>query len=133
VTLNQTRSQALTLEIAASIRSRLPGVVLSAAVAVAAVTAAPAIAPFVPIPAMVIALFIGMALHPLARWPLFQPGMVFCLKTLLRWAVALLGLRVALGEIAALGVTTAILVIVAMAVTVAAGFLLARVFALESG
>jgi uncharacterized integral membrane protein (TIGR00698 family) len=106
---------------------------LSAAVAVAAVAAAPLIAPIAPIPAMVIALFVGMALHPLARRPLFQPGMVFCLKTLLRWAVALLGLRVALGEIAALGLTTAVLVIVAMAVTVAAGFLLARIFTLESG
>jgi uncharacterized integral membrane protein (TIGR00698 family) len=133
VTLNQTPSQSLTLQIAASIRGRLPGVALSAAVAVAAVTAAPLVAPIAPIPAMVIALFIGMALHPLARRPLFQPGLVFCLKTLLRWAVALLGLRVALGEIAALGATTALLIIVAMAVTVGAGFLLARIFALESG
>ena len=82
---------------------------------------------------MVIALIIGIALNPLARRPLFQPGIVFCLKTLLRWAVALLGLRIALGEIAALGLSTAILVIVSMAVTLAAGFLLARVFALESG
>jgi uncharacterized integral membrane protein (TIGR00698 family) len=79
----------------------------------------------------VIALLIGIAFNPLARRPLFQPGIVFCLKTLLRWAVALLGLRVALGEIAALGLSTAILVIVSMAVTLAAGFLLARAFALE--
>jgi uncharacterized integral membrane protein (TIGR00698 family) len=43
----------------------------------------------------------------------------------------LLGLRVALGEVAALGSATAILVIVAMAATVAAGFLLARAFALQ--
>ena len=34
-----------------------------------------------------------LALHPLARLPLLQPGLAFCLKTLLRWAVALLGLR----------------------------------------
>ena len=57
--------------------------------------------------------------------------MVFCLKILLRWAVALLGLRVALGEIAALGLMTAVLVIVSMGVTLTAGFLLARVFRLE--
>jgi uncharacterized integral membrane protein (TIGR00698 family) len=104
---------------------------LSSLVAVAAVTAAPLVAGAAPIPAMVIALLIGIALNPLARRPLFQPGIVFCLKTLLRWAVALLGLRIALGEIAALGPTTAILVIVSMAVTLAAGFLLARAFALE--
>jgi uncharacterized integral membrane protein (TIGR00698 family) len=106
---------------------------LSAAVAVAAVLAAPAVKPLVPIPAMVIALFIGIALNPLARRPLFYPGIVFCLKTLLRWAVALLGLRVALGEIAALGLTTALLTIIAMAVTLVAGFLLARLFTLEQG
>jgi uncharacterized integral membrane protein (TIGR00698 family) len=112
-------------------RRALPGLLLSSLVAVAAVTAAPLVAAFAPIPAMVIALLIGIALNPLARRPWFQPGIVFCLKTLLRWAVALLGLRIALGEIAALGSTTAILVIVSMAVTLATGFLLARAFALE--
>jgi uncharacterized integral membrane protein (TIGR00698 family) len=108
-----------------------PGLLLSALVAITAVTAAPLVAGLAPIPAMVIALLIGIALNPLARRPLFQPGIVFCLKTLLRWAVALLGLRIALGEIAALGLSTAILVIVSMAVTLAAGFLLARAFASE--
>ena len=67
-------------------------------------------------------------LNPMARRPWFQPGIVFCLKVILRWAVALLGLRIALGEIAALGWSTAALVVAAMAITVIAGFLLARVF-----
>jgi uncharacterized integral membrane protein (TIGR00698 family) len=115
----------------ATVRRTSPGLLLSTLVAIAAVTAAPLVASLAPIPAMVIALLIGIALNPLARRPLFQPGIVFCLKILLRWAVALLGLRVALGEIAALGLSTAILVIVSMAVTLAAGFLLARAFALE--
>jgi uncharacterized integral membrane protein (TIGR00698 family) len=117
----------------ATVRRMSPGLVLSALVAIAAVTTAPLVAGLAPIPAMVIALLIGIALNPLARRPLFQPGIVFCLKVLLRWAVALLGLRIALGEIAALGLSTAILVIVSMAVTLAAGFLLARAFALEQG
>lgn len=115
----------------ANIRRVMPGLVLSSLVAISAVAIAPLIAGVAPIPAMVIALLIGMALNPVARRPLFQPGIVLCLKTILRWAVALLGLRVALGEIAALGSATAILVIVAMAATVAAGFLLARAFALQ--
>ena len=114
-------------------RNVLPGLALSALVAVVAVAVAPLVARLVPIPAMVIALFIGIALNPLARRPLFQPGIVFCLKTLLRWAVALLGLRVALGEIVALGFATAALVVIAMAATVLAGFLLARWFSQESG
>ena len=112
----------------ASARNLAPGVALSAAVAIAAALTAPLVARAVPIPAMVIALIIGIALNKLAEWPLFQPGITFCVKTLLRWAVALLGLRIALGEIAALGLATALLVIVSMIVTVVAGFLLARAF-----
>lgn len=112
-------------------RRLLPGLLLSSLVAAGAVTAAPVVASIAPIPAMVIALIIGIALNPLARRPLFQSGIVFCLKTILRWAVALLGLRIALGEVAALGWSTAILVIASMAATLGAGFLLARVFALE--
>ena len=46
--------------------------------------------------------------------------------------MALLGLRVALGEIAALGLMTAVLVVISMGVTLTAGFLLARVLRLES-
>src|SRR5215207_2741771 len=102
-------------------RSIVPGVLLSALVAIAAVTAAPLAAVVAPIPAMVIALLIGIALNPIAQRAMFQPGILFCLKTILRWAVALLGLRIALGEIAALGWTTAMLIVVAMAATLAAG------------
>jgi uncharacterized integral membrane protein (TIGR00698 family) len=115
----------------ADIRLSLPGLLLSSLVAITAVAAARLLDGLAPIPAMVIALLIGIALNPLARRQSFQPGIVLCLKTILRWAVALLGLRIALGEIAALGLTTAILVVVAMAATLAAGFLLARLFALE--
>ena len=80
-----------------------PGVALSAIVAVIGYVAAPYVARVVPIPNMVIALVVGIALNPLAARPAVQPGMDFCVKTLLRWAVALLGLRVGLGDIAALG------------------------------
>src|SRR5262249_52272754 len=107
----------------ASARRLLPGLLLSSLVALAATNVAPLIAGFLPIPAMVIALIIGIALNPLARRPSFQPGIVFCLKTVLRWAVALLGLRIALGDIAALGLTAAGLTVIAMAATLAARFL----------
>jgi uncharacterized membrane protein YadS len=104
----------------------LPGLALAALVATAAVLAAPLAGRIVPVPATVIALAIGIALHPLARRPWFVAGLEFWLKAILRWAVALLGLRIALGDIAALGSAVAILVVVAMVATVAAGFLLAR-------
>jgi uncharacterized integral membrane protein (TIGR00698 family) len=115
------------------LRANLPGVALSAAVGALAVLSAPWVAKVFPIPAMVIALLIGIALNPVARSARFQPGIVFCLKVLLRWAVALLGLRIALGDIAALGWATALLVIASMLVTVVAGFLCARLFDRQAG
>jgi uncharacterized integral membrane protein (TIGR00698 family) len=110
----------------AGLRQLSPGFLFSAFVAVVAVFSAPLVARTLPIPAMVIALIIGIALNPFAKQATFQPGIAFCVKTLLRWAVALLGLRIALGEIAALGALTALLVIVSMAATLIAGVLLAR-------
>jgi uncharacterized integral membrane protein (TIGR00698 family) len=109
-----------------TLRRLAPGFLFSAAVAVAAVLAAPQVARVFPLPALVIALIIGIALNSIAKQPIFAPGITFCVKTLLRWAVALLGLRIALGEIIALGVSTALIVIVSMAATLAAGLLLAR-------
>lgn len=115
----------------------LPGIALSTVVAIAAVLAEPALKALaggkVGIPAVVIALLIGMALHPLANVPRFEPGMTFCVKKMLRWAIALLGLRIALGDIIALGLGTAVLVVVAMAATIASGFVLARLLGREAG
>ncbi|HET7805057.1 MAG TPA: putative sulfate exporter family transporter [Pseudolabrys sp.] len=110
-----------------------PGILLSALVAAVGYIAAPFVAKAVPIPNMVIALVVGIALNPLAARPAVQPGMNFCVKTLLRWAVALLGLRVGLGDIAALGLQTAVLIIIAMAATVASGFVFARWYGRSAG
>lgn len=104
----------------------VPGIVLSAAVAVVGYVAAPYVAKVAPIPNIVIALVVGIALNPIAVRPMVQPGMAFCVRTVLRWAVALLGLRVAVGEIAALGLSTAMLVVVAMAATIVLSFLFAK-------
>ena len=62
---------------------------------------------------------------------LFATGLKFCVSRILRIAVALLGLKVSLSEIAALGFSTALLVICAMVATIAAGFALARVIGLS--
>lgn len=110
----------------AGLRKLGPGLLLSALVAAAAMAAAPVVALAVAIPAMVIALIIGIALNGVASRPVFQPGITFAVKKVLRWAVALLGLRIALGEIIDLGIGIAGLVVVSMTVTVLAGFLLAR-------
>jgi uncharacterized integral membrane protein (TIGR00698 family) len=112
--------------IAATVTEIAPGIAVSAAVAVAAYFAAPLVARALPIPAMVLALILGMILNPFAAKPATQPGMTFCVKKLLRWAVALLGVRVALADIAALGVATAFLVVASMAATLGAGYVFAR-------
>ncbi len=115
------------------LRDLVPGILISLAVAIVGVVAAPYVGKVVPIPAMVIALLVGIALNPVAARPVFKPGMTFCVKTLLRWAVALLGLRVALSEIIALGLAQASLVIVAMTATIVAGFVLAHLFGQNEG
>jgi uncharacterized integral membrane protein (TIGR00698 family) len=110
-----------------------PGVALAAIVAAIGYLAAPYVAHVVPIPSMVIALVVGIALNPFAARPAMQPGMAFCVRTLLRWAVALLGLRVGLADIAALGPETAILLVVSMVATLVSGFMLARWYGREPG
>src|SRR5690242_5395533 len=99
---------------AATVRRLAPGFMFASLVAVLAVVGAPYVARAITIPAMVLALLIGVVLNPVAARPAFQPGLVFCVKQLLRWAVALMGLRIALGDIAALGLSTGVVVVIAM-------------------
>src|SRR4051812_44543761 len=82
--------------------------------------------PALPLPAMVLTLFAGMALNRLARHAVMQSGTRFSIRVLLRWGVAALGVRVGLGDIAELGITTAALVVLSMVVTIASGFAFAR-------
>lgn len=80
------------------------------------------------ITAPVIALVLGMILHPIADRPTFTVGTTFAIKKVLRWAIALFGLKIALSDILGLGVRTALMVIVAMAATLVSGVLFARLF-----
>jgi uncharacterized integral membrane protein (TIGR00698 family) len=117
----------------AAVRRLLPGIALAIAVALAAVASAPLVARVLPIPAMVIALLFGIALNGIAAQNTFEPGLAWCVKKLLRIAIALLGLRIALGDIADLGVSVALLVVLAMTLTIVSGFGLARFFRLDDG
>ena len=85
------------------------------------------------LPAMVLALVIGICLHGVAQHPRFEPGIGYAVKKLLRYAIALLGLRIAFADLVSLGFGTAILVVFAMIVTVISGFLLARMLGREAG
>ena len=103
--------------------SLLPGLVLCLAVAAAAHAASPVIPA---LPAIVLALIIGMALNPLAARPAIQPGLTFAVKTLLRWAIALLGLKIAFSDLVALGPGILLLTVAAMALTLVGTIMLAR-------
>jgi uncharacterized integral membrane protein (TIGR00698 family) len=115
---------------AGSLQRLAPGIGLALAVAVAAWLAEPLVKAAtggrLSLPAMVIALLIGIGLFAVAARPAFEPGLTFCVKKLLRWAIGLLGLRIALGDILELGASTAMIVIGAMALTIASGVWLAR-------
>jgi uncharacterized integral membrane protein (TIGR00698 family) len=110
-----------------------PGVGLAVALAVAAFVAGLLLQPYFAAPTMVIALILGIALNPLASAPRFEPGLDFCTTYVLRWAVALLGFRIALGDIVGLGMSAAVLVALAMVLTLAAGFWFARALGLGAG
>ena len=85
------------------------------------------------LPAMVVALILGVALNPILYTPRNAPGLTFCVKVLLRIAIALLGLRITFGDIAGLGISSILIVMAGMALTVASGFLFARLLGLERG
>jgi uncharacterized integral membrane protein (TIGR00698 family) len=127
----------MTLSATATARPLLPGMALACAVAVAAVFAEPVLKQAtggrIALPGMVIALVIGIILHGLAARPLFEPGLTFAVKKLLRWAIGLLGLRIAFGDILGLGIGTLIVVVASMAATIAAGIWLARRFGVADG
>lgn len=127
----------MTVQAVATSRLLMPGFVLAAAVAVAAIFAEPLLRQAsggrLALPGMVIALIIGVGLHGLAARPLFAPGLAFAVKKLLRWAIALLGLRIAFGDIIGLGIGTLVLVVGSMALTIASGIWLARRLGVNDG
>lgn len=113
-----------------TLRKIVPGLFLCGAVALVAVFAAPLLKSMsggrVALPDMVVALIFGILCFSLAQKPAFQPGITYAVKTLLRYAIALLGLRIAFSDIAALGLEVALWAVGAMAITLASGLLLAR-------
>jgi uncharacterized integral membrane protein (TIGR00698 family) len=126
----------MSLAVAAPFGRLGPGVALAAAVAVAAYLAEPAMKLATggfALPAMVLALIVGMLASGVAARPAFEPGLTWCVKKLLRYAIALLGLRIALADIVDLGLGVAVLVVASMALTIAASVWLARLLKLEDG
>ena len=122
--------------VASYISSVAPGLLMAAAVALAASRLAvwetnmvqALFGRPIAIAAPVIALLIGIALHSAAARPSITPGLTFAVKRVLRWVIALFGLNIAVSDVIGLGVGTAVMVIIAMAATLVSGLAFARLF-----
>ena len=79
-------------------------------------------------PAMLFALLIGMAFNFTNDATRTAEGISFCSRTLLRWGVALLGLRLTFADVSQLGVTPIIGVVGLLVSTLIGGVVLARLF-----
>ena len=99
-----------------------PGIAVCMIIAVAAM----GIAGQYGAPVMLIALLVGLALHPLSQSEVLAPGIHISAKTILKIGVALLGLRIAYGDIASLGWMVPLCVIAIVALTILVGSVLGR-------
>ena len=82
-------------------------------------------------PAMLFALLLGIALSFLYEDTKCKAGIEFTACHILRIGVALLGLRIAFGDLAALGWKTGLVLIVAIMTTIAVGIVVAKAFGLS--
>jgi len=99
-----------------------PGVICASVVAIAAMF----MSEHYGASAMLFALLLGMALNFLGQEGKCVAGIQFAASTVLRFGVALLGLRITFGEISALGPKTAAMVVAAVLLTILFGWLFGR-------
>jgi uncharacterized integral membrane protein (TIGR00698 family) len=110
-------------------RGRLlfPGVLASAVVAAAATF----LSQHYGAPVMLFALLLGMAMNFLSGDGPCVPGIEFTARQVLRIGVALLGLRITIGQIAELGWHPVLLVVLSVALTIAVSMLAARLLGFQ--
>jgi uncharacterized integral membrane protein (TIGR00698 family) len=99
-----------------------PGLAMSAVVAVAALF----LAEHYGAPVMLFALLLGMAVNFLSDDGRCKPGIEFVARQVLRWGVALLGLKITTGQVQALGWHAVLMVVLAVSLTIALGIVVAR-------
>ena len=98
----------------AALRGVGPGVFVSFAIA----GAAGLVATWTNGPVMLFALLLGMAMNFLGRIDRFEAGIAFTSKFILRLGVAMLGLKITLGDVASLGWGPLALVFAAVTLTI---------------
>jgi len=77
-------------------------------------------------PQLLYALLIGLSLHFLSQQAGNIVGINFCARTVLRFGVALLGIRISFGQLTHLGAHVGLVLVLAVCITIASGLLLAR-------
>jgi uncharacterized integral membrane protein (TIGR00698 family) len=121
----------ITLSVAAwpvRVRTLFPGVLACAVVAAAATFLSQQYGA----PVMLFALLLGLAMNFLSGAGPCQPGIEFSARTLLRVGVALLGLRITLGQVAELGWQPVAIVVIAVALTIAVSMAVAKLLGFQS-
>ena len=111
----------------ARLRSWAPGLAASGIVA----AAASFLSGHYNAPVMVFALLLGMAMNFLSTDGRCQDGIEFAARDVLRFGVALLGLRITFGQIASLGWEPVALVIASVVITIVASVLVARLLGFD--
>ncbi|CZF86497.1 YeiH family protein [Grimontia marina] len=106
-----------------SARTLTPGLLLSVTVAAAATF----LAAHYGAPQMLFALLLGIAFHFLADDAKCQAGVEFAAKKVLRFGVALLGLRITVEEMTSLGWEVLLWVALGIALTITIGMLVAKI------
>jgi len=109
-------------------RSLFPGMLACAVVAAASTF----LAQHYGAPVMLFALILGLAMNFLSADGPCKPGIDFTARQVLRWGVALLGLRITAGQIAALGWHPVLLVAVSVVLTIGVSMLVARLMGFQS-
>lgn len=99
-----------------------PGLVMSAVVAVAAQF----LAEHYGAPVMLFALLLGIAVNFLSDDSRCKPGIEFVARQVLRWGVALLGLKITTAQVQALGWQSVVMVVLAVSLTIVLGIVVAK-------
>ncbi|SEA16282.1 YeiH family protein [Variovorax sp. YR216] len=103
-------------------RTLFPGVLACAVVAAASTF----LSQHYGAPVMLFALMLGMAMNFLSAEGACKPGIEFTARQVLRWGVALLGLRITVAQVVALGWHPVVLVLVAVVVTIGVSMVVAK-------
>jgi uncharacterized integral membrane protein (TIGR00698 family) len=109
-------------------RSRFPGVLACVVVAAAATF----LSEHYGAPVMLFALLLGMAMNFLSGDGACKPGIEFTARQVLRIGVALLGLRITLGQVGELGWQPVAIVVLSVVLTIVASMAVARLMGFQS-